>query len=211
MLDLQLKNNGEKKMTKIKAGSIIKFGNINWLVLEVQGDRALIITKDVMEPRQYDDNDDDQTWETCALRKYLNNDFFDRFSYDEKNMIIGTDIINNDNLWYNTSGGYSTFDKIFLLSIDEAEKYFGGSADYVNKNRKNFKGVNDNSGAYLSNSNDKKRAAKFGGKLSALWWLRSPGSNSNKAAKVAANGSILVIGEKFSEMAPFRPALWLKV
>jgi sarcosine oxidase gamma subunit len=111
---------------KILAGEKrnLQFGPYEWLVLDVQGDRALMITQDVVENRPYHAILQDVTWETCHIRRYLNGDFLAKFKADEQKMIIETTIQNPNN--DNTMGGNPTADKIFLLSIQEAGRYFAG-------------------------------------------------------------------------------------
>jgi hypothetical protein len=54
-------------MTKPKIGDIIPFGEYNWRVLDVQGDKALIITEDVVELRPYHEQYVEVTWETRKM------------------------------------------------------------------------------------------------------------------------------------------------
>jgi len=63
------------------------------------------------------------TWETCSLRKYLNDEFYNQFSPEEKSRIRLTRLENSDNDVWHTLGGNDTNDYVFLLSLDEAEKY----------------------------------------------------------------------------------------
>jgi len=111
---------------KPKAGSIIPFGGYDWRVLEVQSGRALIITKDIIALKTYDNEGVEVTWEDCSLRKYLNTWFYDTFSPSDRKRIISTHI-------RGTSSGRDTDDYIFLLSIDEARNtnYFKNNADRV--------------------------------------------------------------------------------
>ncbi|MCL1909109.1 MAG: DUF6273 domain-containing protein [Holophagaceae bacterium] len=106
----------------------LQFGSYKWRVLEVQGNRALMITEDVIEQRKYHGTYTDVTWETCDLRKYLNGDFLQKFSRDDQKLIAETKIQNPDSPEYGTDGGVDTVDKVFLLSIIEAEKYSGGGS-----------------------------------------------------------------------------------
>ena len=116
----------------VKIGDNIKFGEYNWRVLDVQGDRAFIITETVIDDRKYhDEKNVSVTWEICSLRSYLNGEFYD--SFVEKDRIIPHNNTNPDNLWYGTKGGNDTIDKIFLLSLLEVDKYFGNSGDYSAK------------------------------------------------------------------------------
>ena len=116
-------------------GAVISFGGLDWRVLDVKDNRALIITKDLIEQRQYNDAGEEEgagagdnvTWETCTLRKYLNGEFYEKFTKEEQKHIAETEIQNPNNMWYDTNGGNDTTDKIFLLSLQEVDKYFGDS------------------------------------------------------------------------------------
>jgi len=52
-------------------GDKILFGEYKWVVLEVQSDKALIITDEIAEQRDYHDKNTDITWKDCEIRKYL--------------------------------------------------------------------------------------------------------------------------------------------
>jgi hypothetical protein len=108
-------------------GDIIQFGGYDWQVLEVKGSTALLLSKDILELRLYNDEDEDVTWEICDLRKYLNGNFYNSFSEDDRVQIMEAKIENKDNQWYDTKGGETTNDYIFLLSLEEVVKYFGDS------------------------------------------------------------------------------------
>ena len=113
----------------LSVGDIIKFGNyyindsknkepIEWRVLEVSNDRALLITKDAIDRKPYNNELRGITWEECSLRQWLNYEFINQaFSKEEQNEIILTNISNPNNARYGTRGGNNTQDKIFLLSI----------------------------------------------------------------------------------------------
>ena len=66
-------------MEDIKIDSSISFGGYNWRVLDIHNNRALIITEDIIEQRAYHDVYRDITWADCALRKYLNGEFYNKF------------------------------------------------------------------------------------------------------------------------------------
>ena len=64
-------------------------------------------------------------WDNCDLRKWLNADFLKAaFSEEEQQRIRLSDVVNDDNRKYGTSGGNNTRDLIFCLSLAEAERYF---------------------------------------------------------------------------------------
>jgi hypothetical protein len=191
-------------MNKPKIGGIIPFGEYDWRVLDVQGDKALIITEDVVEQRQYHREYTEITWKTCDLRKYLNGEFFSKF---DKSRIVPQTIQNPNNLWYGTSGGNPTQDSVFLLSLDEVCRYFGDST----ANLKKGKG-STGSDYYIEDANDKNRVAKNDKGEACWWWLRSPGGSIRDAAIVYLDGFVSVVGLGVSRgNGGVRPALWLKL
>ena len=42
-----------KPEPKAKVGDIITFGGYEWLVLDIEGGRALVVSKDIVEQREY--------------------------------------------------------------------------------------------------------------------------------------------------------------
>ena len=64
------------------------------------------------------------TWETCDLRKWLNELFYPfAFTDQEKQKILKVKIPNPPNPEYGTSSGRATEDYVYLPGVDEAEKY----------------------------------------------------------------------------------------
>lgn len=111
----------------ISVGDTVSFGKNNreWIVLDKKEDRALLFAKESVGQRQYHTTYEDITWEKCSLRQWLNYDFYnDSFSEVERERICEVVVKNPDNSEYGTEGGNDIEDKIFLLSLDEAEKYF---------------------------------------------------------------------------------------
>jgi hypothetical protein len=210
-------------MNKPKIGTLIPFGEYKWRVLDVQGDRALIITEDIVTQLAYDKNTDwggEITWEKCTLRnEYLKGEFWLSFTADEQNQIRETPIKNLPNQWHGTNGGSNTNDKIFLLSIEEVIRYFGDSGDL--KKRKGWyykdgKDVLNNTGDkskdwYINDQYNSDRVANYNNKA-CWWWLRSPG-NCNCgyfAAFVNKYGVVMNDVHIFIHGGGVRPALWLK-
>ena len=71
---------------------------IEWLVLDVQGDKALLLSKYGLDAKPYNTTYADVTWETCTLRKWLNDDFLKTaFSEDEQKAILTTEVDNSAN------------------------------------------------------------------------------------------------------------------
>lgn len=178
-------------------GDIIQFGGCDWLVLDVQGTAALILSDALVERRAYNTALADVTWETCDLRTYLNGEFYNSFSTNDKSRIVETNVINSDNPWYGTSGGNDTNDKIFVLSLDEVIQYFGDSGEIQNKSDNGFlfDEYNETRKAYLE-----------------VCWLRSPGGLASLATIVDTKGSIGVVGiEVYGPNGGVRPAMWINL
>ena len=98
---------------------------IEWIVLAREDNKALLISKYALDCKPYNTENTGISWETCSLRKWLNNEFLNTaFSKDEQEKIQTTYVQNPNNTQYSTSEGFATEDKIFLLSVDEARKYF---------------------------------------------------------------------------------------
>jgi len=195
-------------------GDIIKFGDYNWRVLDIKNGMALLLSENITEQRAYHPCYAGVTWEHSELRKYLNGDFYSLFDTADKEKIAETKISNPDNIWYNIAGGNDTFDKIFILNLEEADRYFGNSGDYLNKIRKKYdngKWIVDNDGWIFSNTHDISRIAKHNG-LASFWWLRSPGYNNCTVAYVSTTGNIPPNGDRICiGRGGIRPALWVKL
>ena len=48
---------------------------IEWIVLDRQEDRALLLSKNILDCKNYNDTLVDTTWENCSLRNWLNTSF----------------------------------------------------------------------------------------------------------------------------------------
>lgn len=172
--------------------------DIEWLVLEKSSSKMLLISRYALDCKQYNTEWTDVTWETCSLRQWLNNDFVSTaFSANEQKLIRTATVPADENPRYDTDPGKATQDKIFLLSIAEANQYFTSDSarqcaptDYAVAN-----------GAYVNSDNG-----------NCYWWLRSPGFLRNRAAAVSPDGGI---GEGGSIIdlsgTAVRPALWINL
>ena len=200
----------------MQAGDKISFGSYEWRILEVQKNTALIITEYIIEQRAYHNAYKDITWADCSLRKYLNSEFYDRFTAAEKSRIIPVLNKNPDNQWYGTKGGTDTQDSIFLLSIEETVcRYFGDSSSKLYS-----PGKNQRYWFERKDKNNSKRIARLEKRKegSWWWWLRSPGRVSIKAVYIHGDGNIGIQGNNILKgnisdgecKGGLRPALWLK-
>ena len=199
--------------TTVTVGDIIPFGNHNWLVLDVQGNHALIITENIISRRSYHGSTIRATWETSDIRHYLNSTFLNTFSSRERRRIRETTVTSNNNPWYGTNGGNNTVDYVFLLSIEEVVRYFGDSGQLQNRPQ----------GAWvIDDGYNGARAVRTYAGAASWWWLRSPGGLSlyaarlglggARAAHVGRGGSVNVRGLSVSDLdGGVRPALWLRL
>ncbi len=197
---------------------------IEWLILDVQGDQALLISRYGLETKAYNTIEPtyvdvygilvtvyesvDVTWETCTLREWLNKDFFDMaFTAEEQKAILTTDV---DNSWeqryvnWYTVGGNDTRDKVFLLSYAEANRYFNVTL-FNNKNIISRAAPT----AYAekkSYPDENKNTAD--GTAASRWWLRSPGYHQYSAAYIDFDGSLSSVLAECKYLL-VRPVIWI--
>ena len=164
---------------------------IEWIVLDIQDGRALVISKYALDCQKYHTYYENVTWETCSLRQWLNDDFINAaFSEDEQTM-IPTVTVPSD--YYN-----ATQDQIFLLSVEEANQYFSSNLERACK----ITDYTRMQGAYTSSTS----AAG----VCCRWFLRSTGSSQTRVALVTSDGSISQSGNYVNyENDAVRPALWI--
>ena len=169
---------------------------IEWRVLAKKEGKALLVSRYALDFQPYNVEKTNVTWETCSLRQWLNGTFFrSAFSPEEQERILSTTVPAGRNPMYSTSPGNDTTDKVFLLSITEANKYFRSVEERKCAPTK----YAATQGAYTNPSNG-----------NCWWWLRSPGNYSFYAAFVSSGGSVSNDGDRVHLGAgAVRPALWI--
>lgn len=198
---------------------------IRWRVLWVQGNEAFLFADKILDigiPYNQDKTFPDLTWETCTIRSWLNgyggnsnlnevdytsDNFINRaFTANERIAILQKTIENADNPGYHSVGGNPTSDKLFLPSIGEMKTtYYGFSADYYSS---------DSRETVMTAYTAHKSEALFGPSESNSngYWLRSPGSVSDKAASINLAGLINLNGSWATHNYDgLRPALYLNL
>ena len=96
---------------------------LKWRVLDVIDGKALLVTVDCIIGKGLD-LQRHGFWKDDLLRSFLNNSFYKvAFSDSEREQIVLSTIQNPKNEVTNNGGGPDTKDHVFLLSIDEVEKY----------------------------------------------------------------------------------------
>ena len=185
----------------LKPGEIIKFGkyeqddnkrngseDIKWIVLDVQGDKALIISKYILDYCRA--NIGKEIWENSLMREWLNQSFINTAFNDEEKAIISTTSLTTEALPGFTES--STTDRVFLLDRNETEKYFPDKRARICEATQYSmsRGVGANEETNIS-----------------TWWIRS---SDYINYRVYTNGQIEkdTVGNNVSGA---RPAMWINI
>ena len=204
-----------EKLKIAKTGEYVCFGNyeqdndaangkeeIEWLVLKKEGSKSFLISLYALDCQKFNATYTDVSWETCSLRSWLNHDFLtSAFNEDEQKRILNTSVSADRNAEFESDPGHDTQDKVYLLSIQEANEYF--KTDEERKCAPTDYAIAQ--GAWTSSEytvNDRP---------TGWWWLRSPGSNAGSAADVNYDGAVYGRGV-FADYDDdcVRPAMWIE-
>ena len=211
-------------------GSLVTFGHyeqdanendgteeIQWIVLDRDGDKALLLSKYGLDAKQYNTRYTKVTWETCTLRAWLNSTFLDAaFTAEEQEAILETEVDNSPEQgyekWRSTNSGNNTVDRIFLLSYAEANKYLG--VTYENGENVEAR-VSPTIYARARRAWSKRELLTADGDYAGRWWLRTPGRHPNRACHVHSTGALrdshVTSNNYLFGVVAVRPALWVKV
>ena len=180
-----------KPYAEAEVGDEVRIGNYDWIVVEKQVDKILVVSKYSVGVRDFVGAGWEITWDISGVREYLNGEFLNNHlkAGDEKSLILPTQIATQDNPEYGTTGGAEVTDRVFLLSYEEVLRYFPNDQDRM-----------------LTTETDKN--------TTVTWWLRTMGKDITYAVCVDENGKILLEGYSTSPFAPVklhaRPAMWIK-
>ena len=168
---------------------------VEWIVLDIWRNTATLISKYALDAMPYSDDEPSVTWESCTLRHWLNHDFVDvAFNDDERAMLLSVKVMAGVNPAFDTDPGNDTQDRVFLLSFQEAEMFFRSDRDRV----------------CAATAYAKARGAKTSRIDTCRWWLRSPGSQPDRAAFVIRLGAIYRMGGSvLTDEYAVRPAIVL--
>ncbi|MGN0165399.1 MAG: DUF6273 domain-containing protein [Lachnospiraceae bacterium] len=174
---------------------------IAWIVLEAGEDYAMLTTEYVLDTIQFSKSGNVQ-WEDSDVRTWLEDGFYNQaFSNKEKERILSLTVENNDNPLYNTEGGANTVDKVYLLSLEDMEKYFGNLETVCR-----------------ATPFAKEKGAAIGSRGNTSYWLRSPGSTDKtgidpgNAAMVDSDGIVRYEGTIVTyTVIGIRPVIRIKI
>lgn len=192
-----------------RVGDIVQFGRmeqnapadgiadpIDWLVLDVQAGKALLLSVKAIDVQPFNSRVEGTDWEKSLIRGWLNGVFaYTSFSAEEKLILLDSTIKNSANPVFGTSSGDPTIDRLFLLSIDEVNRYF----------------TTDVSRRILPSdaARAKGEAARTPSDPNIVWWLRTSGQFRSYAAYVMDDGSVNTAGAMVSLLYGVRPAVWI--
>ena len=188
-------------------GSIVTFGHyeqdndssngtepIEWIVLDTDGDIAILLARFGLDAMPFNKKDIHVTWENCTLRAWMNDDFLKTAFTQEEQEKLATVFVKADNASESeTDLGNDTHDRVFLLSIREAENYMP-EEELRKTSPTTYAEIR---GAFANNN------------YYSSWWLRSHG-NRESAAKVGGNGGISYNGVVQSDNV-VRPVIVLRL
>ena len=169
---------------------------IEWRVLAKEGKKMLVISRFALDCQKFNSSNTNIAWEFCSLRAWLNESFFkNALTSTEQSWVLSSSVVTDS---------YSTMDRVFLLSAEEATRFFNSDdarkclpTDYALAR-----------GVWTNNS------FTVDGKATCWWWLRSPGSKEGTyAVDVLSNGSIYYAGydgNRYGDGA-VRPAMWISL
>ena len=172
---------------------------IEWLVLDRDGDRALLLSKYALDYQSfmpfYEPVTEPYTWESCSLRRWLNGTFLNAaFSADEQQRLLTTTVITSPGSLHRENGPVTTEDRVFLLSNTEVYAYFANeaatAAEYT---------------AYALSANPWAGSATAPGAVD--WWLRTT-DGSDHPDGVHPDGGVGE-GARAYEGEYVRPAIWV--
>ena len=224
-------------------GDIVAFGSyeqdndssngqepIEWIVLEkTENGDCLLLSRYGLDVKDYHSAFEPVTWENSSVRKWLNEDFLNTaFTAREQSSINVSLVPAEDNPKYGINAGNDTYDKVFLLSISEAERYFVN--DDPPSPVAKYYGISENGTSSISRAcyPTPYAVSRFALQYEpndiwvsyddtftgcCIWWLRSPGFAEQYAADVGYLGNIKESGFEvyhngYTRRA-IRPAIWI--
>ena len=178
-----------KEVPKIDVNEPVILGrfkdqDIEWIVLDVQDGKALLLSRYCIDSRVFNTRKRDISWKLCILRTWLNADFYkSAFTSGEKQIILKTELPEDD-----------VTDRIFLLSGDEVAKYFPAP---------------DETYVAFPTKYAMERGVAMNIDNSCGWWVRTPGALGTNARVIGKDidKSVPVNEDCYG----VRPAMWVSI
>lgn len=210
---LKLKNILDTVNKEIKVGDTVKYGvmsydvkdyvrdivpMIEWEVLDVEEDKALLITKKILLADKYADKNGNKTnWADSEIRKSCEGTYGYMFSEYEREGIIETEIETN---------GEKTKDNIFILSLDEFLKYYGDN----DKEGMNLKAISIAARNVVKEGLDVRTNEDSEYYGAGSYWLRDNATIDGNAMWVGQYGHLYREGYDKEKLNGIRFSMWVK-
>lgn len=155
----------KKKIRETPKGKTVNFGTVTWkndkgkikseackwIVLDKKEDSVLLTKYNAINDMVYHDVDEEVSWATSWLRKELNSTFLQEiFSEKEREIIQKTTVSTKANEKYQTSGGETTTDSVFIMNEDEVYQYRKQLREKVKDMRLRTPGKDGDTTTYVS-------------------------------------------------------------
>lgn len=192
---------------------------IKWRVLEVDGDKALLLSDKLLDVMYYNNSLKPITWESSTLRSWLNgyaasrnndgisyrnDNFMDKaFDESEQSAINYTNVVAYD-------FGNDVNDKVFILSIEEITNIkYGFNSDISQMDPARVAKTTQ----YVSDGGTIKSTYISTAGTDEYWWLRTLGDDNSYAYSVNPTGDVDTCDWVYLEEGshPIRPALCLSL
>ncbi len=201
--------------SSVSVGEYVYFGSfdqdsisgkepIQWVVLDVSGNKALLMSRYGLECKPFHSNSGGQTWDNCSLRTWLNGSFYNTaFSKEERDAIEKTFIDESSSqcspAFPPARLGKDTNDNVFILSYAETVKYLmkSGNLMCIPTDHTVANGGNRSGQAFLN------------GMKTCWYWLRSP-AHKNCVLGVNWDGTISA-GYISQAYGVVRPCIWVDI
>ncbi len=196
---------------------------IEWQYVADRDGHKFLLSKYVLDCKQYNATNKDITWEDCSLRKWLNEDFYNNaFSVTDKKKIVTAHNENPDSyelfegIGWNpkgadgADGGNDTDDRVFLMSWTEVEEFFDGkridSSDYNSRLMCRPTEYAKAQGVRALTSSDIQNVYPSDVEGCCHWLLRSPGTDDFRCTAVMAWGN-MGVAQVYFDAWGVRPAI----
>ncbi|MBQ6594826.1 MAG: toll/interleukin-1 receptor domain-containing protein [Clostridia bacterium] len=182
---------------KAGLGDIVTFGRyvvqsgegaepepLTWRVLERDEESMLLVSEKVLEAMAFNSSEAETCWEDCSLRQWLNTDFprlaFTRAEY----ACLAESEVKAEpgpGKYEATPQGGDTLDRVFLLSVNEAKRYFKDDESRRTPLTKRVMAMPD------------PPMHKYN--KTAFWWLRTMGTDPRNVSFVSQSGTVMYYGD----------------
>lgn len=206
-----------------------KYEPIKWRVLNRKGNDALLLADVALDDQEYNTNYTSVTWETSSMRSWLNgygasvnqpktdysrkNFINSAFTSAQRSAIKKTNVVNDNNIYYGTTGGKNTSDKVFLLSDSEVYNTDTAAGYGFVKDYNTYDEARRSRCSTYAYAMGIGKDTEISYKGNVWWWLRSPGDDRwHNAAGVSDHGE--VVTDAYYAYYPIdgvRPALHLNL